>query len=80
MFYSLHIEEVGNRGRGANVNVFSNSEGNAHLLRLVSGGFDSCSFTLCIYFFLKHSLLRGILNFFVKFSLETLWILENVRR
>lgn len=26
---------------------------------------------LCAYIFLKHSLLRGILNFFVKFSLET---------
>lgn len=42
-------------------------EGNARLLRLVSGKLIVAVFTLCFFFFLKHSLLRGILYFFVKF-------------
>lgn len=51
------------------------SEGNARLLRLVSGKLI-VAVLLCAFFFLKHSLLRGILYFFC----EVLWILENVRR
>lgn len=45
---------------------FSDSEGNARLLRLVSGKLI-VAVLLCAFFFLKHSLLRGILYFFVKF-------------
>lgn len=47
---------------------FSDSESNARLLRLVSGKLI-VAVLLCafFFFFLKHSLLRGILYFFVKF-------------
>lgn len=42
-------------------------EGNARLLRLVSGKLIVAVLLCAFFFFLKHSLLRGILYFFVKF-------------
>lgn len=58
--------------------LLPNSEGNVRLLRLVSGEFDTV--LLCTYFLFKEFSSERNSLFFVDFSSEALWILENVRR